>query len=345
MAFTAGELANIAAATLENHIKQGVLDQSLQERPLMKMLKDRQKTFGGGKGLTITKRVKGVRTTTLQGYNTNDTVTYANPANLKQANYQGKELHAGIQVTNTELKENGIRVVETLDGKRTSQTSEHEKIALADLLNDKISDMVEGAYDDFAKMLYLDGSQDAKEVPGIRSFILDDPTAVGTIGGIDQVANTWWRNRVNLDIKNGGTKMSDFFQSEFRQLRRYTTGAKHIAVAGSDFLDALEAELRANGSYTDSGWAKDGGIDISMSDVKFKGAKFMYDPFMDDNSLVKRCFILDTSKIHLMPMEGEEWKRHNPARPASQYVLYRAMTWTGGLVCWQRNSSGVYAIT
>jgi hypothetical protein len=45
-----------------------------------------------------------------------------------------------------------------------------------------------------------------------------------------------------------------------------------------------------------------------------------------------------------MVMEGEDMKKHNPARPADKYVLYRAQTWTGGLVCRQRNTSGVYSI-
>lgn len=37
-------------------------------------------------------------------------------------------------------------------------------------------------------------------------------------------------------------------------------------------------------------------------------------------------------------------KRHNPARPADKYVMYRALTWVGGLVCRQRNANGVYSI-
>ena len=43
-------------------------------------------------------------------------------------------------------------------------------------------------------------------------------------------------------------------------------------------------------------------------------------------------------------MEGEEWKQHNPARPAQQYVMFRAKTWTGGLMCRRRNGCGVYVM-
>src|SRR3546814_5948792 len=43
-------------------------------------------------------------------------------------------------------------------------------------------------------------------------------------------------------------------QKEWRQLRRYG-GAPDLVLAGSDFLEAYEKELRAKGNYTDTGWA------------------------------------------------------------------------------------------
>ena len=48
--------------------------------------------------------------------------------------------------------------------------------------------------------------------------------------------------------------------------------------------------------------------------------------------------------VKLMVMEGEDMKKHNPARPEDKYVMYRAMTWTGGLIINQRNANGVYSI-
>ena len=48
--------------------------------------------------------------------------------------------------------------------------------------------------------------------------------------------------------------------------------------------------------------------------------------------------------IMLMPMEGEEYKMHTPARPAEKYVLYRAITWTGALAANRLNTSAVYSV-
>jgi hypothetical protein len=43
--------------------------------------------------------VKGEYTTTIQGFSADDTVTYRNPANVKQATFPYKRIHAGIEVT------------------------------------------------------------------------------------------------------------------------------------------------------------------------------------------------------------------------------------------------------
>ena len=43
-------------------------------------------------------------------------------------------------------------------------------------------------------------------------------------------------------------------------------------------------------------------------------------------------------------MDGEKMKRHAPARPATQYVMFRAITTTAVLCASQLNCHGVYEI-
>ena len=195
-------------------------------------------------------------------------------------------------------------------------------------------------------MFWRDGTQDSELVPGIKSFILTDPTSATVVGGIDQSTNTWWRNRASLNLSTASPSSSTIakeIQTEMRQLRRYGT-PKHMMFAGSDFLDALEAELRANGTYTDNGWSERGAIDVSVADTAFKGVTINYDPTLDDESEAKYLYILDMASIYPMYMEGERNKRHSPARPHDKYVMYRAMTDVCGLVCRQRNTSGIITI-
>lgn len=346
MAFTAQELENIANSVIEFHYKTPKLRaQSLQEKPLLSAMMDAEKTFPGGKD-EITFGVKGDYTTTIQGFEHNDTVGFSNPANNKRGRAPWKLIHSGIEVTMHELLKEGISIAPDGNLDRPQQHSDRDKVVLANLLSEKVDDLMEGTDRGFNAMFWADGTSDSKKVPGITSFILDDPTSATVVLGIDQSANTWWRNRASL-LLNAGTPANQVvvtkLQNEWRQLRRYG-GRPNLVLCGSSFLDAIEQELRSKGNYTLEGWTSKGKTDASIADVSFKGTQFTYDPTLDDMGKSKYCYVLDTRHIFPMAIEGESFKKHNPERPANQYLFYRALTWVGGLICDQRNAQGVYSI-
>lgn len=355
MAFTSAELDNIANAALDFYVKGPTFKQTIQDKPLLNALIAKQETFPGGKG-DISIPVQGeFDTSSFQGYTHNDTVGYTNPANIKRAEYPWKEVHAGITVTHTELKIDGLSVVDTTSGDRVSNHSERDVTVLTGLFQNKLEDMGESWARSFDEMLHLDGTQDAKQVPGIQLLIAEDPK-VGTLGGLSRVTNTWWRNRSAVDLSgSGGTDnritpsassqtLSRFLRQEVRQLRRYGKG-KYLVIAGSRFLEALDLEIYEKGKLTDAGFSSNKATDISMADVNMRGiGSFMYDPTLDDLGLESRCYFIDTSAIKLKVMQGEDRRIHTPARPHDQYVLYRAMTWTGALVARQLNTSAVYEV-
>lgn len=345
MAFSAQELSNIANAVLDFHMRGPVDSQVIQDRPLYNDLMANKRTFPGGKEF-ITGRVKGVYSSQLQGYNHDDDVGFVNPANIREWRAKWYELSAGIAVTHTELKNAGIHVIEGGSGsERTKAASDIEVIQLTNLLDDKMEDLKEGSYRSMADMLWRDGTQDSKAIPGILSFIFDAPTT-GVTFSIDRAANTWWRNRATLAINTGtpgDQNLVNTLQREIRQLRRYAQ-PKHKFYAGSDFLDAFEKELRAKGNYTLEGWSKSGRIDASIADLAFKGIDLMYEPLLDDIGRSKYGYILDLKAIRMMAMADEEWKMHTPERPPQKYVMYRALTYTGALCANRLNSSGVYSI-
>lgn len=343
MPFTAQELANISNATLDFHERGAAESQVKQRRPLVDDLEANKKTFPGGDEF-ITGAAKGVYTTTLTGYEHDDEQAYVNPANVKRYRAKWYELGGGIMVTYTELKKNGISVVDS-DGSNTVQHSKSELVQLVNLLEDKIEDMNEGTMRSFAEICWRDGTQDAKVFPGILSIISKSPN-VGVTHMLDRATNPWYRNRAVIGMSTADPSQQTIvntLQREFRQLRRFGN-PKHKMYAGSDFLDAFEKELRAKGNYTLEGWAKSGRIDASMADLAFKGIAVEYDPTLDDVGEAKSLYVIDHNGIQLRPMDGEEWRVHSPERPPEKYVMYRAKTWTGALVGKRLNTSGVYTI-
>lgn len=347
MPFTAQELDNIASAALDFYIKGPAMAQSIQERPTYDAFRRAQKTFPGGKD-NIRRNVKGDYTTAFQGFSHDDTVSYANPSNIKQTVYPWYELHAGISMTLTELKKDGISVVDSLNSDGVSQHSEREMTAITNLLDDKLDDMAEGSARSFNEILWRDGTQSAKVFPGITSIISLTPN-VGITGGIDRAGNVWWRNRALVGgnkITASGTNqtLSKTLRSEQRQLRRYG-GRPSLIMCGSGFIDALELEVSEKGIYTQDGFTNSGKTDIGMADISMRGVgKFQYDPTLDDLGLSKFAYFIDPKHLYLDTMEGEDMKTHAPARPPEKYVMYRGMTYTGGLVCDQLNAHGVYEV-
>src|SRR3546814_18462125 len=110
--------------------------------------------------------------------------------------------------------------------------------------------MIEGGERGMNERGWRDGTQDSKQGPGLMSFIHDDPTAGAVVGGIDQAANTWWRNRATLGINAATPENQNLvttLQKAWRQLRRYG-GAPELVLAVTDFLDTHEKGVRAKGN-------------------------------------------------------------------------------------------------
>lgn len=355
MSFTNQELNNVLNAALPHFIKGETFAQTIQDKPLLRAMLASQKTFSGGSG-TISIPVQfDYDTSSFAGYSHNDTVAYTNPANIRRAQWTWREVHAGITVTHTELKIDGISVVDSEIGKRTSEHSGRDIHVLTGLLQNKLADMAESWARSMNLMLWRDGTQDAKLTPGITALITDNP-ATGVLAGIDRAQTPGWRNRSLVNnLPSGGADqrivpsaslqtLTKTLRSEVRQLKRFG-GNPNLVFCGSRFLDALENEIHEKGQYTDSGFMNAGATEIGMADIRMRGVgQFVYDPTLDDLGFSRRAYFVDSRNINLMVMQGEDRKIHNPARPYDQYALYRAMTWTGALTAKQLNGSAVYEV-
>ena len=122
-------------------------------------------------------------------------------------------------------------------------------------------------------------------------------------------------------------------------------GQRRCSFAGSDFIGAIEVELRANGQYTRQGWQSSESVpDGAIPPVSFGGITIEYDPTLDNLGLAKRMYDIDMNAIKLLYMSGEKMKKSNPARPHDRFVMYQGMSTTAVMVCKRLNSSGVYDI-
>jgi hypothetical protein len=355
MAFTADEIANISNSSLETFLDRGkVWAQNIQNKPMLAAFQAAAGKFTGGNEYVSLAVKSGQGGQSLAGYTGDDQVAYGNPTGTKRVKWAWKEHHIGQRVTMTELKTDGIDVVENGSSQTTSPMADREAQALANILDEKNESLMEDYNVSLDSLLHLDGSSDAKALAGIASFILEDPDA-GSTGGLSRVANAWWRNRalttagggiVTVSATAGGALITAM-DKEFRQLGRYAGGMANVKMfAGSDWIEGYKLELRSNGYYSQDMSKDDSAPDGSMKDPKHGGKQIIYDPTLDDMSLAKRCYAIDMSKrgLKLLYMDGNRMKRHNPARPYDRYVMYNGITMTGLLVARSLRGCGVYDI-
>ena len=348
MPFTADEISNINNSSLEAFIEKGtVFKQNVANKPMLKAFDEARGSFSGGNMFASVGVKSGQGGGSLSGYTHDDQVTYYNPTPNKRAKFGWKEHHIGLVVSHTELKIDGVDIDDTSGSQTTSKMDGREAHVLADLLDGKNEDLGE----DYAKSLDLlvhgDGTSDTKALAGIRAFILDVP-ATGTTGGINRSANAWWRNRaattangnvVTSNTASGGALLQ-FLQKDLRLLGKYAQGGTRWRFfAGSDFYDAMEKELRANGNYTMDGFMREGAVDGGMAPLKFKGKPIEWDPTLDDLGRGKFMYVIDMKRLRLFYMNGQRMKKHNPQRPYDRYVMYNGITTTAVMVAQQLNTS------
>lgn len=356
MAFTAGELANIAASALDYAVKnpKGAFAQTVADKPLYKHYMRSPKKFPGGKGnITVPVRLSygaGGTNDTVKGYTHDDTVAYFNDANTLTASYAWREVFLGLAVTHTELKIAGLSVSD--DGQTSSHTN-REVTILADLYEEKINGLLEQWARGVDFMLHSDGTADTKGFVGIKALIAANPTT-GTVGGLSRATYSDWRNiaytaahagaggtgAITSNTANGGA-LVQALGVIYRQATRFN-GKPTLFIAGSDFLGAYETELRANGNYSMTGFT--GTQDASMGDLAYKGCVIRHDSALDVAGLSKRAYWIDTNAVQMYAMDGEWERTHTPQRPTDKMVLYRGMSSTGQLVAKQLNSSAVIDI-
>lgn len=360
--FSAGQILHATAITLDDFIKGKLFQQNIQEKPTLAIFEKKAKTFKGGKEL-ISEPVKmangaGGTNDGVKGFSHTDTVNFYNPAGGLRAEYTWREHHIGWTMSETQLKQQGILVGDEFEGK-ISKKSKRSLSVLSDALEENMADFAEQYASTMNALIWGDGTSDTSAIAGLRSIILDIPT-LGVVGGLSNVTYAPWRNRArtaafaadaSFDAAHGGGAVTSsptnggaliqLLQKDFRQLRRYGARPNRWA-CGSDFLDALETEIRANGNYSLSGFA--GNHDISLGDLTAKDLGAYYDPTLDDLGRAKFCYIWDDGDIRLRPLEGD-WKRQrDPARPYDKFVFHKSLLCTGQMTARRRNGSMVVEI-
>lgn len=345
MAISFSNFDTLANTALDFYIREQPVGQNVQNKPLLEDLNETRKSFPGGQGY-VSGPVQGQFASDQAGffqwYSHTDQVTFVHPDNIQRAKYLWREAHGGVVLDFTELKQRGVSV--DMSGNPVRSTNREIQIVkdwLAAVIEDDFGESLSRALND---ALWNDGTQAAKAIVGITGLLDDDPTS-GTVGSIDQGTYAWWRHRYNFNVPYSPENLSmlNFIDDEMIQLMRYD-GNPDRAYAGSDWLGAMRREIRKSGQVMNPNWNSKQATQIKTADVVWGNMVFKYDPTLDQKGLSKRCYVMDSRHVKLMPMEDEDMKSHKATRPYDQFVLFKSVTSTMALCMDQLNCHGAYGI-
>lgn len=322
---------------LDFYVRGPMTYQTNQDKPLLRFLEGGAKTFPAGK-TNVSLPVKGTVMNDTSGFfagiTFNSQLVFTQMALGVRATYPWKTQHAGFVIDHEQLKQDGISVVDGY-GERTSDHGD-TLTRLTGILQDAMEDYGESYARAKNLMYWQDGSQDSSQIPGVKSIVLDDPTT-GTVGGLSQATNIWWRSLAATGLAPSveNQSLSIFYRNQIIQLKK-RGGRPNKALVGTQHWDALMQEVQGKGIYTQTGFNGKTN-DIGLQTIALGGLEFEIDHTLDDLGEAKSAYILDSTHLKLRPMEGEKDKMVSPARPYDRLVLLKSMLNTGALVANQLN--------
>jgi hypothetical protein len=346
MPFTSTELSNAGIAALDFYLKNNPVDQVATERPLLKKLMEVKKTFPGAKQYVV-EQIRYTYNSNFQWFNGDAEVTYNHRQTLKQASYPWRGCHDGFALNEDELFQNGISIVEGKGG----NNSEAERVQLTNILEEDTEALRLGFEQKFDFELHRDGTQSSDALAGLDYLISLTPT-VGTVGGIDRSANTFWQNNVKTGLTSGATTMIDGMEQAWRACAR-NGGQPDFILAGETFIDGFRDASQASITRFSDPASKGYKLDPSVTNLSFHGIPIIWDPvFLDlDNALApatpwqKRCYFINTKFMKLRPAAGHDMKTRKPPRVYNRYTYYWGLTWKGALTMGRSNAMAVLTVT
>lgn len=357
MAFSVAVAADITAIQLEKYVSPANAADILRHvanKPLLRKLDESKMEFGAAGSAAGTTAPPNVREGVMgalmrdqpgfyAGIAGSDTLVFKSSSGAIQTSCPVRWMHCGFEITHDELLYQGIHVSKDNSTKSTAE----DKSKLLELLETRKADYMESLMYSRNRTLWLDGTQDAKAIAGIKSIITDDPT-VGTRLGIDAGANIWWRHVARTGVGGALPKlvyskdnqtMTETLLQDMRILTTYG-GNPDVCLGGSDFCNAIEREARAKGQITMTGWAN-AKTNVDVKGVKVGSLEIEYDPTLDQLGESKRCYMWDSNHLHLRPQKMEWGKVTNQNQPADQFVMLISTTDRGTISCNQMDCNYV----
>jgi hypothetical protein len=322
MAFANAAISDIIATTIQSRTKT-IADNVTKNNALLTWLSKRGniKTVSGGN--TIMQELSFAANGNAGFYSGYETLPIAAQDVISAAEYQWKQAACPV----------------TISGLEQLMNSGPER--MIDLLEARINVAESSMQNLIAISLYSDGTgSGGKEIDGLLKQVATDPTLAGTVGGIDQVAWTFWRNQVLKTGTSGGAataaNIGDYMNTLWAKLVR-GNDRPDLILMDSGYWGYFVSGLQAQQRFTSSESANRGFVTL-----KYMDADVVLDGGIGGGMPVKTMYMLNTKYIFYRPHVDRNMVSLNPSKRYSvnQDAEVQILAWAGNLTMSGRQFQG-----
>lgn len=180
--------------------------------------------------------------------------------------------------------------------------------------------------------VYADGTgTSGKEPGGLQYLVPDDPTAAGTVGGINQVTNTWWRNQFSAAAATDSTNIQSRMDSMYLACLRQND-KPDLITANSDMYTFYWTSLQSQQRFTSA----------RLGEAGFDNLKFrMSDVIYDVNCPTKHMYFINTKTLKLKAAATDLFETGDPRTIQNADYKVIPIFMYGNFTCNQRARNGV----
>ena len=274
---TAPNLTDLVATTARRYIDK-IQDNVTNDNGLLSYLKGKgmiERYSGGGR--TVVEPFIWGTNSSVQWYDGYDTFTPPTTQEVFDgAEYQWKQLGGFISISGKEKRMN---------------RGKEEQFSFAKVRLKQIQAQLKNV---LGTAMYAVGTgSGGKELGGLQLLVADDPTAAGTVGGINQVTNAFWRNKYSAAAATSASTIRGRMNSMWLAIKR-GADVPDLWVGDDDmygyYWEALQGLMMiTTAEAADAGYGK----------LFFKGSTFIY----DDQCPNKHLYAINSEEIKLRTID------------------------------------------
>lgn len=306
-------ITELTATTLRQRQKK-LADNITNHNALLNRLMSRGNIKNDPGGRVITEPLMYAENNSAKWFNGLETFNIVEHEVIDAAEYSRKQLAAFVYFSGTDKLANR--------GKEQAIDLMEARIKVAEIT----------LKNEVASSIYSDGTgTNSKELGGLQLLIDDDPTSAGTVGGIDQVANTFWRNQFQAAQTITSSTIRGIMNLQWlNQVRG--TDKPDLLLADSIMYNYYESGLQENVRYTSTKMA-----DAGFESIKYKTA----DVIFDENCPTKHMYFVNTDYLTLRCSPDRKFSVGDARTVTNADYDVIPIQFAGSLTCSNRNLQGV----